>query len=291
MTNFEVDMEKHTIYFFCISVCTLLLLGCIFGNYQYGVLYRETRTGLISTNIIGIVGEAAGEPYIEIIYSMADEENPGYNKTISIMVSPPYIFQNDKVYMTYEYRELGDRSGAREYVNWLLRNFEEGGAEYLRIINHSPDKQVEFFFADVNTEVLTNGSQEIPLIRHRNAPIYFLLYPERKPSHNVSFPNGSVIYFENDRIGDLTVTEAWSVKDIVSLYRAEYARSNEIMLTYVGFRIIDLVEGKVVGWEIHLGRILYGIIEPGKELRGNEKIWLLATPDMRSGELGGGWLR
>lgn len=124
----------------------LSLNGCVFGNYWYGVLSRETRTKIIGTNIIGIAGEP-GEPYIEIIYSVADDDNPGENKTESIMVSPPYIFQNDKVVVKYDYIVEGDSSGPHEFREKIIREFEEGGSEYLRIINHSPDKTVELFLA------------------------------------------------------------------------------------------------------------------------------------------------
>jgi hypothetical protein len=272
-------MKKQIQYLFCALVCMVLLSSC--GNYGVGVGFRETRIRLIGTNIIGIVGEASATPYIEIQFSMADEEKPGYNKTVSIMVSPPFVFYNDRVYMTYEYLEIVDSLGRRlGYEERLLRGFEEGEAEYLKIINHSPNKQIEFFFAGAQADEI-NGWRNPPDVRFRNAPVYFLLFPEKKPAHNFYFP-GLTIYFEGDRIGDLVVTGAWSIEDVIALYRAEYNRSNEIQLTAIyGHRLIDYIKGtttNVGNWDRYVGIIFYGVIEPGGELRGNNKTWLLATP-------------
>jgi hypothetical protein len=279
-------MKKYINYFIYFTACLFLLSGCVWLADGF----RETRTELIGTNIIGIVGEPSTEEYIEIIYSVADEENPGYNKTVSRMVSPPYIFQNDRVYMTYEYIERIDATGPFDYTKELLRDFEEGGAEYLRIINHSLDKQVEFFFVDTYIN-LRDEYPIIPEIRYKNAPVYFLLYPERKPAGNIHFDNSYVIYFEGDHIGDLTVTEAWSEDNVAALYREEYARANNAELMFTVHRIIDIAEGMIDGLEYYFGNIFYGIIEPEKELHGNEKTWLLATPGMFNGRLEAGSLR
>jgi len=259
----------------------MLLTGC---PYKIDENFRENRIELIKTNIIGIAGEYSSEPYIEIQYSMADEEKSEYNKTVNIMVSPPYVFKNDKVYMTYEYVEYKDRRGPLQYHKTLLRDFEEGGAEYLRIINHSPDKEVEFFVAGTQTGKWPNNEYRIPSVRYKKAPVYFLLFPEYKYTENVIMHDGNICYFVDDRCGDLILTEPWTIDAITALYRAEYARSNEVNLIIDIFsltfqhRMIDLVEGKVAGWESYRDNIFYGVIEPEKELRGNKKIWLLSTP-------------
>ena len=160
-------------------VICYLMLGCVFGNTNYGPLYSEIRTGLSGTNIIGIAGEHSDDPYIEIIYSVADLANEGKNKTESIKVSPPYVFKNNSVYITYDYVEYGvtapQKGKPEQYSKFLRRNFEEGGAEYLRIINHSPVHDVEFFVSG------HKGRSIAPEIWYRNAPIYYLLYLEQKP--------------------------------------------------------------------------------------------------------------
>ena len=251
-------MKKHIQIIFFTLLSSLLFSGCPIGNSWIREKLRETRKILINTNIIGITGEPSDEPYIEIIYSVTDATRPGYNKTASILVSPPYIFQNDQVYMTYDYVELENNAGPFKYFKQLHRNFAEGGAEFLRIINHSTDKKAEFFFSDV-PRVFANHTY-LPEIRYKNIPVYFLIQSERENINN-----------------DLHLPEVWSIEEITALYRAEYSRSDEINLLYGDFRIIDLVEGKISGREEYFGNIFFGTLEPGDELRGNEKLWLLAT--------------
>jgi len=272
-------MKKYIAYICLIFICAVFFSSCIWGNTWYGPLYEETRVELIKTNVIGFVGETANEPYIEIRYSIADEYNPGHNKTASMMVTPPYIFKNDAVYMTYKYAEEGFKNkNPDKYSYVLVRDFEEGGAEYLRIINHSPDKTIEFFFAGAH-EGEVRGSRNLPDVRYKNAPIYYLLYPERKPAKDHNIPGDRIIYFEGDRIGDLVVTQAWTAEEVCALYRAEYVRSEEIKLTAIyGNRIIGYVEGNDPNERKgFLGSIFYGKLSPQEELRGSEKTWLLAT--------------
>ena len=207
------------------------------------------------------------------------------------MVTPPYLFQNDNVCIIYKYIEKFDKGGSYGYRKALIRNYEEGGADYLRIINHSQDKPVEFFLAGGNIQ-RPDDKIYLPNIWYKNAPLFFLLFPERKPSYNIHLGNGMVVYFEGDRIGDLTVTEAWSIEAVIDLYRAEYARSSEILLIAgQNMRIIDLIEGKILGFESYIGKIFYGVINPNEELQGSEKIGLLATPHMFFDEFESGRLR
>ena len=252
-------MKLQKLLFFAL-VCVLILSGCIFGNSQGSLSFYEKRIALISTNIIGIVGAHSNTPYIEIIYSVADKENPGYNKTGSRWVSPPYIFQVNFVYMDYEYKEWSDSAG-RPFRSdkILLRNFEEGGAEYLTIINHSTDHQVEFFIAGAPSIFGDNDPR--PAITYRNIPLYFLLFPERDLENNWG--------------------RQWSAEEVAGLYRAELARSDDVQLLVVdGYRMIDLLEGRAPGSGRFQGAIFHGIIEPGDELKADEKIWLLATSSL-----------
>jgi len=275
-------MKKQLFLFFLSSV---FFSTC----YQSWSEYREIRTKLMYTNAIGIAGESSEEPYIEIQYSIADEENPGTNKTASIMVSPPYVFQNDKVYVTYEYIEYNDNSRGKNKKKYpvgvseeLLRNFNKGGAEYLRIINHSVDKPIEFFLTGSMRPYDNRDKHDeyvfLPSVRYKKAPIYFLLFPEHKLNKN-QYLNNNLYYFEGDRCGDLILTKAWTVDEVVALYRAEYARSNDIRLVVniEDWRMIDLINGKVSGWESYKGNIFYSIIKPKEEFKGNEKLWLLST--------------
>jgi hypothetical protein len=295
---------KYTFFFFC---CVLLFAGCVFGT-GLTKQFLGTRTVLYKTNIIGIAGPSAAEgaEYIEIRHSAADEENPGSNKTESITVSPPYIFQNNRVYMQYDLYEnyfFGDVTGHEEY---MIHNYEEGGAEYLQIINHSADKMVEFFFAGGQDMPETNEGFDtipflsfentfyLPSIRYKKAPVQYLLFPDRKPGYNFVFL-GTPYTFAESSCGDIAVTEPWTVGAVNELYRAEYNRSEAVKL-FVNSddrkygeprRLIDMTEGAGVSdYENKLaGKVFWGSIGPGERLEGSGKIWLLATPLMFSDRL------
>ncbi|GHV89125.1 hypothetical protein AGMMS50267_14850 [Spirochaetia bacterium] len=271
----------------------LIVVVTLSGCYTEDVAFFEIRTRIFKTNVIGICGEASAEPYIEIQYSVADDNNIGHNKTESIMVSPPYIFQNEQVCAKYEYRDHNVVRGA--YVGYstdLLHDYGEGGAEYLRIINHSSDKPVEFFFAgaqDLPKLPMTAKEQKrmslefpvsIPSVQYKRAPLYYLLFPERRPQYDVYD-----ISFTGNQCGDIILTNPWTVEDITALYRAEYEGSSSVKL-FVDYndgneqdRIRNAVDG-IDGWDAYKGRIFYGVIEPGEQLAGDDKIWLLATPLM-----------
>ncbi|MDR0512242.1 MAG: hypothetical protein LBG93_03970 [Treponema sp.] len=146
-------MKKHIAYFFLIVLFPVLFSSCPFGGCQaWRIIFEEVRHGPINTNIIGIVGPPETEVYVEITFSEADETSPGHNKTVSKTVRLPYVFQQ-RVYMTYRYREHEDNLGTVSFVKTLLRDFTEGGAEYFRIVNNS-EFDVEFFLVDANTDMI-----------------------------------------------------------------------------------------------------------------------------------------
>jgi hypothetical protein len=272
-------MGKRISFFFLSLASLLFVTSCYSEGWRVTI---ETRTALIGTNIIGFVG--ASDARIEIIFSAADEENPGYNVTRSITVSPAYLFHAGNVYMTLQYEVWEHPHEDTFSLKRLVRNFGEGSAEYLRIINRSEAETVEFFLVPTFTNFAPGAFPQIPSIWYRNAPIYFLLYPNRKPPFNINLPNGNVIYFYGDRIGDLTVLEdeGWSTERVAELFRAEFNRCENTQLTFYDFRLIDLVEGNYpeLGWRGLSGRIFHGIIGPEQEFLGTEDFWSLATPEL-----------
>ncbi|GHT52454.1 hypothetical protein AGMMS49982_12730 [Bacteroidia bacterium] len=239
------------------------------------------------TNIVGIAGQASTEPYIEIIYSVANGTEG--NITKSVMVSPPYIFENNSVNIVYDSLTYVMGNRFLYYQLMLKHDYGEGGAEYFRIINHSVDKPIEFFFAgtqDVVTEP-SGGIMELvvflPGVYYKKAPIYYLLFPEKKYKHNLSWGSDmkDIFYFEGNRCGDIELTSAWSVEDVMKLYRAEYRHSPDTIL-YVDTRAaLDgsrMTEPPKYSDHRLKDKIFYGIIRPGEELKGNPSIGLLATP-------------
>jgi hypothetical protein len=178
--------------------------------------------------------------------------------------------------MTYECGESYDKAGVYAYYEKLLHDYEEGGAEYFRIINHSADKEVEFFVAgaeDYEWSIL-------PSVRYQKAPIYYLLYPEHKCPYNFED-----YYGEGNRCGELILTESWTVDAVASLYRAEYSHSDTTKLyiwnlqnnEYDNYSMADYTNGVVPYREEYRDSIFYGVIKSGKQLAGNNKLWLLST--------------
>jgi len=254
-------MKKKLLYCLLTVACCMAMQSCLFGNTNDIVYTREIRIEIINTNVIGIAGEASTEPYIEIRYSVADEGNPGFNKTASIMVSPPYIFQNDAVNMTYEYTESGFEHVGRpdRYSKKLIHDYTEGGAEYLRIVNHSPDKPVEFFIAGAKVyPYISLLDGHVPEVKHKGVSVYYLLFPEA----------------ESDAV--------WGVDEVAALYRLEYERSSEVQLTISldDYRMIDLINGEIDFIWQYRGAVFYGMLQSGEALHGDNRIWLLATTDM-----------
>jgi hypothetical protein len=174
-----------TKYFSCLAAiaATPSFSSC----YRARVEASITCSKLYKTNVIGIAGEPSETPYVEITYS-ADDGN-GKNVTQNMMVSPPYIFGDKKVNVIYDSIVWADKGGIFGYDLRLKRSYEEGGADYFRIVNHSADKPIEFFLAgaqDVNESDDKLGDRMIlPEVYYRHAPIYYLLYPDKKYHKNV----------------------------------------------------------------------------------------------------------
>ena len=245
--------------FIATSVCALFLSGCIFGNSYVDVTFREVRTGLIGMNVIGIIGSP--EANVEIVYSTA-VEGTGGNETISRRISLPYLFRDNRVYMTYEYFERTNSGASRpfEFGRYLIRSFEKGSAEYFTLINHSPEYEIEFFITSAQSIRGINNRNFPPNITYKDTPLYYLLFPERNPLGNN--------------------IEPWTEEEIAVLYREEFARSELVQLWVAAGspRMIDLVEGRGPGTDRFRGAIFYGIIEPEGRLQANDRAWLLATP-------------
>ncbi|MDR1882650.1 MAG: hypothetical protein LBR26_07690 [Prevotella sp.] len=271
-------MKTHAVLFYFLFPA--LLASCIEHPVEYKIV--ATISKVYKTNILGIAGQASEEPYVEIIYSVANGTDK--NVTKHIMVAPPYIFENENVNIVCD--SAVDMQDDRILTHYLIlkHDYEEGGAEYFRIINHSTDKPIEFFIAgcqDIKTIPGTVDEVEIlPSIYYRKAPVYYLLFPDKKYRRNLK--NGAdIFYFEANRCGDIELTSAWSVDEVMELYRAEYRLSTDTILH------VDLWgglnSGRMAKPAEHSkprleNRTFYGVIPPKSQFKGDEKFWLLATP-------------
>lgn len=149
-------------------------------------------------------------------------------------------------------------------------DYSENHSHYMKIINHG-NKPVEFFIIGnhpiVNYDLnkiyagpfIEKGDNHIappttittdllPEVFYKGSPVKYLLYPETKPQTNLykiskdgvyskdgkeyyGYSGIDTFFFENNRCGDLIVNKAWSIFEVVNLYRAEYKGSNDTILT------------------------------------------------------------
>ncbi|MDR0658204.1 MAG: hypothetical protein LBG18_04630 [Mediterranea sp.] len=272
---------------FCLSSC----------QYWEDEKFVATVPRECNYNIIGISGPPSAEPYVEIQYNKDDGH--GNNVLVSKRVSPPFRFGGQKVNILCDSILFISGIGSHHkyridgYKLVIHHSYEETDGEYLRIFNHSTDKTLEYFIAgsrEMETEF--TGCSGFPLIKtmpavyYKHAPIYYLLFPDKKYTQNVQgdvSDCNDIFYFEGNRCGDLTVEQPWSVDSVMKLYRSEYRNSPDIRLDVESY------------WS-HLGRMtkvvhsgdsydipfqsFYGTILPGEELKGNISLPLLATPSI-----------
>ncbi|MDR0746129.1 MAG: hypothetical protein LBF17_06520, partial [Mediterranea sp.] len=265
--------------------------------------YVATLSKKYKYNIVGISGPQSVTPYIELRYCKVDEQ--GENVMVSEMVSSPFLMGGhevnilcDSVIEIIGHSNNRSKSKATGKYRLILRHqYEETGAEYLRIINHSTDKSIEFFIAGAQ-EMKTNGSgcngwgviDVMPTIYYKHAPVYYLLFPERKYTQNLqgnSFDCSETFYFEGNRCGDLELDQAWSVEEVMALYRAEYNNSLDVML-YIDIHFDDLgrLNKAIDSGNPHVKyKRFYGVIMPGEKLKGGADTPLLATPSLFDDDL------
>lgn len=268
---------------------------CTFSACEDPVIDKVAETKCIQYkyNIVGIAGEPSAIPYIEIQYTK--DNGSGHNVIESKRISPPFVFGGHKVNICYDSIVCcTSRKGRLISYRWqLLHDYGLGGAEYLRIINHSEDKPIEFFIAGAEDMKVykddchrgLDAIEIMPSIYYKNAPIYYLLFPDEKYPENVAkHPQAcdDILYFEGNRCGAFTLTEAWSANDIAKLYRAEFNHSKDTVL-YISPRYDSygrLSKALKTKDPYIAGKAFYGVIRPKEELKGNDKIWLLATPGL-----------
>ncbi|MDR1021805.1 MAG: hypothetical protein LBL94_00785, partial [Prevotellaceae bacterium] len=116
-----------------------------------------------------------------------------------------------------------------------------------------------------------------------------LLYPDKKYHKNLMWEN-IVFHFEGNRCGDLELTSAWSVEDVMQLYRAEYRHSADTLLYVDGggesngkrmaIHPAYAANSSTGTTDRRLAPRFYGAILPGEQLTGDENFWLPATPIM-----------
>ena len=213
----------------------------LFSCYTYEETTEESYYKTCHTNVIGITGPASDKPYVVVKYSTADGKE---NNVVHIdTITPPFILEphNVNVYIDSISNNYGDDS----YRLLIHHDYTDKGAECFEIENLSKDKSIEFFVAGSQdmwpSKKEVNGMNKIirmPAVVYRHAPIYYLLFPEKKYTKNLVY-NDTIYYFEGNRCGDLTLDKAWTAEEVMALYRAEFVGSKRGQLYYNQWRTLS----------------------------------------------------
>ena len=218
---------------------------------------KSNYSKLYKFNEIGILGADSSNPYIEIQYTIS---NGTTNQVVTQWVKPPCLIGDypvicnyDSVYSCASFSIIG-------FLQRVNIGYDVGNPEYMKIINHS-NNVLEYFISGTqdtatislnrintaNASVLLPSNRTLstePFIQYKNAPIYYLLHPDKKPKADLYKlylnQDGKYIGKYNvitslanpNQIGDLQVTKPWTIEDVMKLYRAEYKQSVDTILTF-----------------------------------------------------------
>lgn len=280
----------------------------------------DPKCGTIKTNYtapyrfneIGILGTVSINPYIEVQYT-TDAGN-GSNKIVTQWVSPPCLVGGQPVVCNYDSIYQCADGQVRTILPHVQINYDMGGAEYMKIINHGSNP-IEYFIAGtqdtvslalsklgVNTSDPTLPAIRtidiMPFVQYNNTPIYYLLHPDKIPhadlfnihlylppavnNNNFSYTGVyDILTKKSDPTwcGNLHITQAWSVEDVMKLYRAEYKQSTDtaLMLCFdyikdsydrpLADRRISTGYGGKIGLNIQSNAKFYGMIQPNDTLQ------------------------
>lgn len=194
----------------------------------------------VKRSVIGITGKDSSAPYIEIFYTRKKTDTS--NEIVHEWVKPPYLF-GDVPVMSQFRKRCWDYCQKAAYLTYT-----EGGDSYLRIINHSSNPIEMFVVQNLPIKIYkTEGTfcdcpknpeniVRYPIPLYQKAPIYYLLYPDRVPNLiglNVLEDNCCKVRnlsYTPTQVGDITLTRAWTVEEVMKLYRAEYRKSSDTVL-------------------------------------------------------------
>lgn len=289
---------------------TFLLYGCPEQPPQIDII--ASHTTVVPRNIIGFVGEASENPYIEVEYTV---KKLGENTISKKLVSPPYVVGGEDVIVSYDSVNFVSGNHIMTSYRKIKPDYSPLGSHYLKITNRS-NKPIEYFIAsttpltfekEVSVEKMKTpeGYNRNRIIKgapspvYNYAPIYYLLFPNKRPLEDAFIRNvtkwewnGTLltikeisvkrICFVGNRCGDEVVQEPITVEQAMALYRNEYAASPNVKLygDYYDIgpgpdlRLKDRWKDSYVNGK---RKILYGTIAPGQQLINTGDIWVIPS--------------
>jgi hypothetical protein len=251
----------------------------------------------VKYNIFGITEPDSSKAYIELFYTKLDAS--GNNIVHHEWVKPPYEFGDHLVNIEVQKIYMKGHSDLFKYN--IFKKYGEGEACYVKIINYS-NKPIEYFIA--GTQKLHIGDCKFrnlskqqgcdcalgityhPRPIYKNAPIYYLLHPEKKT--NVSNLQVIVGYkdeeylcsetgisFKGNTVGNIQLNSPFSIEDAMKIYRAEYNSSTDTIMyweyafKYQGLRLSN--SSSIQDRNSNYSNIYYEKILPGGIFKSSKK--------------------
>ncbi|MBP1637383.1 MAG: hypothetical protein H6Q18_172 [Bacteroidetes bacterium] len=307
------------IYLIFLPFLLLFLYGC--PQTYTSDDFIATKTTLRQSNLIGVVGENTGKPYIEIEYTKYEN---GKNVTKTELLSPPFLIGDNPVQITYDSLVLAV-SGKKtdKGIRRIKPDYNKDGSHYLKITNRS-DKAIEYFVvgvqpmtyqknASIDGLVVKDGYdlnrfiETHPVPIYNDAPVYYLLFPDKRPSADgfirriTKFTqNGGGtsadeiivkrIKFTGGYCGDIQLTAPWTVEQAMNLYRDEYTKKPNGQIMYMNYNDADPTTNARLSeltakfpYQTNKTSIIYDKIAPKSFLQNTGNIWLINTPYLSYG--------
>lgn len=300
-------------YIFVLPFLLLILYGC--PQSYTDEEFVTNKTTQLTSNIIGVTGEVLDEPYVEVEYTIFEN---GKNVAKSEMLSPPFYIGGNKVIVSYDSLNfVQSEKKVLGGIRLVKPDYCKSGSHYLKIKNHS-DKPIEYFIAGTQPIIyekyvdsyglktpegidLQKFIKSSPVPIFNDAPIYYLLFPEKRPLKDgfirrttkwtekkdqviIEEVTAKRIKFTGDNCGDLKINPPWSIEQVMAIYKKEYLKNSETKM-YMNYNDAGPVHPKRLA-EAETNndyggtkrQILYGKIASRETLQNTGQIWILNTP-------------
>jgi len=216
-------------------------------------------------NYIGLLSDSNAPDTVDVYYSEASGET---NVIKHIKVVPPAIVGGQSVNVTYD--SIGNKmiEPFHTYIRSKGRrariDYSKGGSDYMEIVNNG-NSDIEYFIvgnqpikeydlrnlyagADGHAAPTNIITDLMPEVFYKKAPVKYLLFPDLKPKEDkyivnidglvgkgnktyYMYKSTDTVFLKGNQCGEQSVNSAWSIKDVMKLFRAEYNMSNDTILT------------------------------------------------------------
>ena len=296
-------------------VVKVFLVFSVFISFQLKCTKTEEevieniKTNSLKHNYIVVNSVDNSPAEVEVSYSVFINGN-AENIVKTERKTTPFIIGGEEVKVVYDSLLFVHGTTRRFHQNELKRNYTPRGADYLSIKNLSSvaieyavigNQKLEFSFANeiANSSDIVNKNQidKTKVVKYlgganpiyKATPVLYLIKPELAPQTTVYVLKGIysseggvsgnkavAIPLKVPHFGEVIAHTPFSVADILSLYKQEYASGNILYPEYDAY----MDRGRPYNYSISQGKHylkFYGTILPDKTLENTGQIWFINT--------------